>query len=190
MLYAAPEGPLFHGDAHTSSFSATSGSRALPSWNWNCGAPIPLLLRLVPGACAGPPAIHVVAIVFVVGAKFAAQSWHFIEHHEQMDAEGGCPHVSRGNSQDGNLGEIYLLPRYSLSPTECGIVQMVVETGAALAGRVFIWATNPRGRRCTRQKSRFLTSKERWFGMTRILGTRTLENEVQRLFRETESGEE
>ena len=28
--------------------------------------------------------------------------------------------------------------KYSLWPLECGIVKMVVETGAALAGRVFI----------------------------------------------------
>src|ERR1035441_5589664 len=96
MLYAALEGPLFHGDAHTSSFPATSGRRALPSWNWNCGAPIPLLLRLLPGARAGPPAIHVPAIVFVVGAEFAAQRWLFIKHDEQMYAE-----CDRGHGRNG-----------------------------------------------------------------------------------------
>src|ERR1035437_2960622 len=54
------------------------------------------------------------------------------------------PHESGAFPKWEFRGDLFVA-RYSLSPTECGIVQMVVETGAGPAGRGFFFVADPPG---------------------------------------------
>jgi hypothetical protein len=65
----------------------------------------------------------------------------------------------------GILGDLFVVG-YCFWPEECDIVQMVVEIGAALCGPRFSFGGNLRAVALPAD-SRFLTSEQRWFGMTR-----------------------
>jgi len=89
-------------------------------------------------------------------------------------AGGGCPHMScDGVFPKWEFVGIYFVPGIPFGGAGCGIVQMVVETGAALAGRVFIWARKPSDRCTLTEKQiphqrRALVRNDKGCGMTKV----------------------
>jgi hypothetical protein len=58
---------------------------------------------LVPALQAGQPAAHVLTIRLVLGTKFPAECWFFIQDYEQVHAESNC--CDGGNREQAGVSE-------------------------------------------------------------------------------------